>query len=1199
MSFNTISGVLILILSFIRAQYSQSNNMVEVNQLKVACWNVRGYLSATPYLRKLLSQVDVLAISEHWLHSNRLNILNDISDTHCVFARSSVHSSAEFFGSRRGQGGVAIFWRKNLPGFTKVSNIIHDRACVLRFQPLGGDVYFFISMYLPAQGCDDDLPVALDEVSEIIETCEAGSKIILLGDFNGDVGSLGGPRGIRDATARGRYIMNFLNRHAFIAVNMQALTSGPVDTFVCHNGQSTIDYITVPAYMANEVRICHVNSWDVLNTSDHRDIHMTLSITGDIINRQQTPKPSRIKWEKSDTRHVYSQRIFQPLVNLWERLSRDNLTEISIDGYFQELTTIIHEAASDLPRTKYVKHIKPYWNEDLGRLKRDKILTYRTWVNAGRPRNPEDPPMVAYKASKKLFAKTLRTLARQYESEEIIKATSLAEVNSNSFWRLLKRCRNTNDSCNISIKRSDGVVVNEVDDVLEVWREHFASLGTPKNKPNFDDDHFRAVTDFIGRYNAGKNIDDDFLLVPFSIDEINGALKNLNRGKAAGYDLVSAEHVVFAGGNMADILLLLYNAIADLEVIPACFRTGVQIPLFKGKDLDVLDPNNYRGITLLSTFNKVFEILIWNRLKVWWKSERIISELQGACKTGISCIHTAFILQETVAASMEESEHCFIAFFDIAKAFDTVWIDGLFKQVYHLGITGKTWRLLYRGYVDFRCRVRIGGSFSEPYALECGIHQGGYLSLLKYTVFINSLLVELQNSGLCAKIYNTPSTPQGYADDLATVCLSKRRTDTVMDIVYNHGCKWRYDFNARKSGILVYGENHRAHLRNSKKRLFKLGPARVREVTEYDHVGVKTSIFADNTSGIEDRIGKARRALNAISGIGIRRRGLNIATCNIIFWSIVVPIALFGCELWRLNGDSINMLQSFQIYAGKKFQRFYSRIPNVCSFFGLGWMRLVRIIQVRKLLFVHAIMSLEDGNLSKIIFIERARRVLLNNNDIPLSEDWSIVDDLLKVASLFNFNNEVSDMVLRGHLYTKSVWKRMVWTRGWSLEDTHWRLEARLYKELDLLTRICPNPRYLTWWNLSNKYGETIYFCEIMAKIISHASLLKCDDVRLKHLAPGNRICSLCNLYVVEDIYHIVMQCPGTQHLRREMSNELDAEADVKAVLLRNAQDYLPICLGMHPKDCEDGIMERLWSITGKHICNIYRFVLNQRQGVG
>ena len=81
------------------------------------------------------------------------------------------------------------------------------------------------------------------------------------------------------------------------------------------------------------------------------------------------------------------------------------------------------------------------------------------------------------------------------------------------------------------------------------------------------------------------------------------------------------------------------------------------------------------------------------------------------------------------------------------------------------------------------------------------------MSLMKYTVFINSLLVELRDAGICCKIYKTPSAHLGYADDVATCCLTKSKIDKAMDIVYNHGCAWHYEFNAKKSGILVYGES--------------------------------------------------------------------------------------------------------------------------------------------------------------------------------------------------------------------------------------------------------------------------------------------------------------------------------------------------------------------------------------------------------
>ena len=317
-----------------------------MDSLKVACSNTRGYLSSIPYLKELLIDVDVLAISEHWLHSNKLNILNGISDTHHVFGRSSKLSSAEHYGSGRGQGGVAIFWRKSIAGFSKVTNIIHDRACMIRYQSQNGVVLFFISLYLPSQGSQDDLRTALDEISEIVDSRENGSHVILLGDFNVDIGTHGGLRGSRHATQRGMYVMDFLNRHSMVAMNMQPVAKGPVDTFVSHNGKSTIDYIAVPSYLSGGIKACHVKGWHPLNTSDHRVIHMTLPVNGLTAMPNETQGLGRVKWEKSGVRNKYSNVIRRPLEELHDRITDSDLDPGLIDGFFAALTSSIHNATT-------------------------------------------------------------------------------------------------------------------------------------------------------------------------------------------------------------------------------------------------------------------------------------------------------------------------------------------------------------------------------------------------------------------------------------------------------------------------------------------------------------------------------------------------------------------------------------------------------------------------------------------------------------------------------------------------------------------------------------------------------------------------------------------------------------------------------------------------------------------------------------
>ena len=150
---------------------------------------------------------------------------------------------------------------------------------------------------------------------------------------------------------------------------------------------------------------------------------------------------------------------------------------------------------------------------------------------------------------------------------------------------------------------------------------------------------------------------------------------------------------------MVSTLMVLCIMVRTTEYVPACYRIGMQVPLFKGKDFCPLDPNNYRGITLLSIFNKLLEVLIWHRVETWSQDNNVISELQGACKKGLSCIHTTMLLQETVATSLVTNRKCLVAYFDVAKSFDTVWIEGLFFQLYAIRIRGK---ILRNFYIKFR-----------------------------------------------------------------------------------------------------------------------------------------------------------------------------------------------------------------------------------------------------------------------------------------------------------------------------------------------------------------------------------------------------------------------------------------------------------------------------------------------------------------
>ena len=289
---------------------------------------------------------------------------------------------------------------------------------------------------------------------------------------------------------------------------------------------------------------------------------------------------------------------------------------------------------------------------------------------------------------------------------------------------------------------------------------------------------------------------------------------------------------------------------------------------------------------------------------------------------------------------------------------------------------------------------------SEWYPLRCGIHQGGYLSLIKYIAFINSLLVNLQNSKLCCAMYGVSVSPIGYADDIATASTSKGKTDRVLQTVYDHSCKWRYKFNPKKSAVLVYGEGPRENKTNSQHRYYRLGGDVIRESVSNDHLGLKNNCQRDNTERTKDKISKGRKALNAAAGLGLKPGGLSICACGMIFWTMVVPIITFASELWVLSDEDVGLLEDFQLYAGRRIQRLHQRAPRETSYIGLGWLSLEMYIYVKKMLFIRTIAMLNDDSVCRHVFMNRYMQFMNNQQISRVNALESPTFDILRIAEV-------------------------------------------------------------------------------------------------------------------------------------------------------------------------------------------------------
>ena len=79
----------------------------------------------------------------------------------------------------------------------------------------------------------------------------------------------------------------------------------------------------------------------------------------------------------------------------------------------------------------------------------------------------------------------------------MIDAVKSAEVSMNSFRRLVQRSRKTTGAKSLAISRPDGTVVHQLAEVLDVWKNHFKKLGTPRQSDSFDAQHYHLINDFV------------------------------------------------------------------------------------------------------------------------------------------------------------------------------------------------------------------------------------------------------------------------------------------------------------------------------------------------------------------------------------------------------------------------------------------------------------------------------------------------------------------------------------------------------------------------------------------------------------------------------------------------------------------------------------------------------------------------------
>ena len=111
-------------------------------------------------------------------------------------------------------------------------------------------------------------------------------------------------------------------------------------------------------------------------------------------------------------------------------------------------------------------------------------------------------------------------------------------------------------------------------------------------------------------------------------------MKSAN-GKATGLDLVSNRLLKIASPAISSQLAAIFNQCIEQGIFPDDLKIGKVVPIVKSRKKE--DPGNYRPISILSAFARIFERLLYQELYKYFTDNNWLGDKQW----GFRSIHSA------------------------------------------------------------------------------------------------------------------------------------------------------------------------------------------------------------------------------------------------------------------------------------------------------------------------------------------------------------------------------------------------------------------------------------------------------------------------------------------------------------------------------------------------------------------------------
>jgi hypothetical protein len=192
------------------------------------------------------------------------------------------------------------------------------------------------------------------------------------------------------------------------------------------------------------------------------------------------------------------------------------------------------------------------------------------------------------------------------------------------------------------------------DEIADVFASKYQPL---YNSVPYNVNDMNTIREELDNGIAQSGFTSDFIV---NYREVSKAVSCLEHNKNDGGSGLSTDHFKYAGPDLLIYVACLFSGLLVHGSVSIEFLTSTTIPIPKGKNVNLADFSNYRGITLGSIFRRIFDLIILDR---YW-TDLSSTELQFGFKYDRSTAMCIMILKQVVSFYVKNKSNIRCVFLD-------------------------------------------------------------------------------------------------------------------------------------------------------------------------------------------------------------------------------------------------------------------------------------------------------------------------------------------------------------------------------------------------------------------------------------------------------------------------------------------------------------------------------------------------------